>query len=184
MINSITVYACGKINLYLNVLSKLPDGYHTVDNVMQAVSLHDTLSLSPKSDGISIDCSDPSIPPSENLAYRAAELFYRRFPDIHAGLHIDLKKNIPVSAGLAGGSSDAAAVLVGMNLMYGTKLSDDELCGLATMLGMDVPFCVMGGCRRASGRGEILSPLPNMPKCLILIAIGTERISTAWAYRQ
>ena len=184
MINSITVYACAKINLFLNVLSRLPDGYHTVDNVMQAVSLHDTLILTPAAKGISLECSDPSLSiPEDNLTFKAASLFFKRKVQT-GGISIQLKKNIPVAAGLAGGSSDAAAVLVGMNLLFGTKMSEEELCALGAEIGMDVPFCVTGGCRRAKGRGEILSALAPMPKCLILIAIGSERISTAWAYGQ
>ena len=185
MIDSITVYACAKINLFLDVLSKLPDGYHEIDTVLQAVSLYDTVTLAPQARGISLFCSDPSLSSfADNLAFRAAALFYQRCPDLHTGVNIQLKKNIPIAAGLAGGSSDAAAVLVGMNLLFGAGLSEDELCSLGERLGMDVPFCVMGGCRHAVGRGEILSPLPVMPKCLILIAVGSEKVSTALAYRQ
>ena len=185
MIDSISIYACAKINLFLNVLSKLPDGYHSVDNVMQAVSLYDTVVLRPGASGITLDCPDVDLPsPRDNIAWKAAELFMSACPSAADGVDISIKKSIPSAAGLAGGSSDAAAVLVGMNLLFGAGLDEDDLCAIGTRLGMDVPFCVMGGCRRAQGRGEILSPLPPMPKCRILIAIGRDRISTGWAYSQ
>ena len=183
MTDNITVRARAKINLFLNVLSKREDGYHEVDNVMHSVTLCDEVTLRRRGEGVTLSCSDPALSsPEENIACRAASLFFRRFPELKAGIDINIEKRIPVAAGLAGGSADAAAVLSGMDRLFGTGMTEHELRELGTMIGMDVPFCLTGGCSRASGRGELLSPLPRMPECLILIAVGRERISTPRAY--
>ncbi len=186
MLNEIRYLAAAKINLYLRVLRRLPNGYHEIDTVMQAVSLFDEVILSPRERGIKLTCSDISLArePIKNLAFRAAALFYQRCPNIRTGVNITLKKNIPIAAGLAGGSADAAAVLVGMNLLFGAGLSEAELCGLGVRIGMDVPFCIMGGIKRGQGMGERLSECEPMPDCRILIAIGAERINTAEAYKR
>ncbi|MBQ9080484.1 MAG: 4-(cytidine 5'-diphospho)-2-C-methyl-D-erythritol kinase [Clostridia bacterium] len=181
--NSYMVAAPAKINLYLDVTSRREDGYHEILSIMQTVSLCDEIFLERvDSEGIELICDDPALPAdSKNIAYRAAELFLKH-ACINCGIRISLRKTIPAAAGLAGGSADASAVLRGLNAMFGKPFSIDGLCGMAAALGADVPFCVRGGCMKAEGIGEKLSPLPCMPDCSIVISCPDARVSTPAAY--
>ncbi len=174
--------AFAKINLSLDVLGTLPNGYHEVKMVMQTVSLYDSVELTKNDGGINLSCSLKFLPTnSDNLAYRAAESFFKE-TGIDGGVDIYLKKHIPVGAGLAGGSSNAAAVLLGLNKLYSASLSTKKLCEMGTALGADVPYCIIGGTRLAEGIGEKLSPLPPLPDCYIVLVKPSFSISTKWVY--
>lgn len=164
-------------------MGKRPDGYHEVSMVMQSVSLHDTLQLERIPEGIELSIDVPWLEADEtNLAYRAAAkiLAYGR---VSGGVRIQLQKRIPMAAGLAGGSADAAAVLRGVNELYRLNLSLDELCSLAAQLGSDIPFCLCGGTMLATGRGEVLKRLPPVPAFWVVLAKPPISVSTAWAYQ-
>lgn len=177
------IEAHAKINLALDVLGKRPDGYHQVEMIMQSVSLADTVTLTEVPGEIKLTASEARLPcNSDNLAYRAAALL-RDTLHIDKGVVIHLEKRIPIAAGLAGGSSDAAAVLKGLNQLWQLGLSMDELMRLGAKLGSDIPFCVSGGTMRAYGRGELLEPLPAMPKAFVVLAKPFVGVSTAWVYR-
>ena len=175
--------AMAKINLALDVLGKRPDGYHDVRMIMQTVTMYDDIELSKKPEpGIELRTNLPFIPTDEkNLAYRAARLLMDE-AGVKEGLRIDLHKFIPVSAGLAGGSTDAAAVLVGVNSMFRLGLSMEDLMKRGAALGADVPFCVMRGTALAEGIGEKLTRLPSAPECSVLIAKPGISVSTKAAY--
>ena len=178
----LTLKAYAKINLALEVLGKRPDGYHEVAMIMQSVSLHDTLILSLQESDITLMCDRPELPcDHSNLAYRAAELLRREF-GVTQGVQIELTKRIPLAAGLAGGSTDAAAVLKGLNRLWGLALSPAELEQLAARLGSDVPFCLWGGTSLATGRGEMLTPLPDFTGHGVVLANPSLQVSTAWVY--
>lgn len=180
---SICVRGYAKINLHLDVVGKMENGYHRVETVMQTVSLYDDVTLSRKKEGgFSLRCNVRDVPTDgRNLAIRAAQLFCEA-TGVSEHLDIAIDKRIPMAAGMAGGSADAAAVLIGMNRLNGELLSVDELCALGGRLGADVPFCIVGGTAYADGRGEILHPFPSMPACAIVIACAGEGVSTPWAY--
>lgn len=175
--------APAKINLTLDVLYKREDGYHEVEMVMTMIDLADRLTLKPIDENrIVIESQAGYIPLDEkNLAYQAAQLLKQRF-GIKQGIKIYIEKNIPVAAGLAGGSSDAAATLRGLNRLWGLNLPVDELMELGGELGSDVPFCVKQGTALASGRGEIITPLPSPPSCWVIIAKPPISVSTADVY--
>jgi len=179
----LTVQANAKINLTLDVLHKRPDGYHQVEMIMQAIELADTLRFEEKCKGdISIASNIPHLPcDHRNLAYKAAILI-KETCQIEKGVHIILEKRIPMSAGLAGGSTDAASVLLGLNQLWNLGLSMQELEVLGARLGSDVPFCLRGGTMLATGRGEILEPLAPMPPCYVVLAKPRMGVSTAWVY--
>jgi len=163
--------ALGKINLGLDVLGKRENGYHDVRMVMQTVYLYDQIRIEKRKEpGISLSTNLFYLPVNENnLAYRAASLLMEEF-HIKEGVKITLDKHIPVAAGMAGGSSNAAAVLFGINRMFSLGLSQKDLMERAVSLGADVPYCIMRGTVLAEGIGEILTPLPNMPKCHVLLS--------------
>ena len=178
----LTLQAHAKINLALEVLGKRPDGYHEVAMIMQSVSLHDTLRLSLQETDITLICDRPELPcDNGNLAFRAADLLRREF-DVARGVRIELTKRIPLAAGLAGGSTDAAAVLKGLNRLWRLALSPAELEQLAARLGSDVPFCLWGGTSLATGRGEVLAPLPDFAGHGVVLANPPLQVSTAWVY--
>ena len=183
--DKIELKALGKINLGLDVLGKRPNGYHDVRMVMQTIYLYDQIIMEKKKEsGIEISTILFYLPVNENnLAYRAARLLMDEF-DIHTGVKISLTKHIPVAAGMAGGSSNAAAVLYGMNRMYGLGLSMEELMERGVTLGADVPYCIMRGTVLAEGIGEILTPLPAMPKCQIVVAKPPVSVSTKMVYEK
>ena len=176
--------AYAKVNLTLAVGEKRPDGYHEVVSVMQRVSLHDTLTAERTASGISLTCSDPALPAGEeNLAHRAAALFFRE-TGITGGAALALEKSIPSQAGLGGGSSDAASVLLALRRLYAPALSDTALEAMAAALGSDVPFFIRGGTQLATGRGEVLSPLPPLTEGWFVIVKPPESFSTAAMYRR
>jgi 4-diphosphocytidyl-2-C-methyl-D-erythritol kinase len=175
--------APAKINLCLSVLGRRPDGYHEVEMVMQAVGLYDEVTVRLAESGIAVRCDSDTIPTGEgNIAYRAA----REMIDLSggpSGIAIEIKKNIPVAAGLGGGSSDAAAVLVACNRLLGAGLGRDRLTEIGTRLGMDVPFFLYGPTALAKGRGEILTSLLSPPKFWVLLVNPGFETSTAWVYK-
>ncbi|SMC72423.1 4-diphosphocytidyl-2-C-methyl-D-erythritol kinase [Sporomusa malonica] len=179
-----TIKAYAKINLALDVLYKRPDGYHEVAMIMQAISLNDTVALTSQPATINLSVNIPSLAAdTSNLAYRAAALL-KEYTQTEQGVHIYLEKRIPLAAGLAGGSADAAAVLKGLNQLWELNLSLDELSKLAARLGSDVPFCLYNGTMLATGRGEVLEPLPPMPHCYVVLAKPAIEVPTAWVYGQ
>ena len=176
--------ATAKINLGLDVLRKREDGYHDLRMVMQMTGMFDRISMFPRArrPGISFRTNLPYIPANENnLAYRAAKILMDEF-EVSDGLSINLQKFIPVAAGLAGGSTDAAAVLVGTNKLFHLGLSLEELMVRGKKLGADVPYCLLGGTALAEGIGEVLTPLPDMPSCSILLAKPPVSVSTKEVY--
>lgn len=178
----VSLKAHAKINLALDVLGKRPDGFHEVAMIMQAISLHDIVSLSLQEENITLSCDCPELPcDRSNLAYRAAELLQQEV-GVKKGAHIELTKKIPLAAGLAGGSSDAAAVLKGLNSLWRLSLSRTELEALAARIGSDVPFCLWGGTALATGRGECLEPLPDFQGIGVVLANPPLQVSTAWVY--
>ena len=181
--DEISLKALAKINLGLDVIGKREDGYHDVRMIMQTIHLYDRVEIKKiKSPVIRVETNLYDLPINEdNLVYKAAKLMRDEF-DIKEGVRIVLQKFIPVAAGLAGGSSDAAAVLVGMNRIFQLGLKQEKLMELGLRLGADIPFCVMRGTALAEGVGEILTPLPPMPKCPVLIAKPPVSVSTKFVY--
>ena len=181
----IELKALGKINLGLEVLGKRDNGYHDVRMVMQTVYLYDQITIKKrKKPGIGLETNLYYLPVNENnLAYRAAKLLKDEF-HIEEGVSIRLEKHIPVAAGMAGGSSNAAAVLFGMNRMFGLGLTAEELMERGVLLGADVPYCIMRGTVLAEGIGEILTPLSPMPKCYVLLAKPPVAVSTKLVYEK
>lgn len=185
---SYTLIAPAKINLHLEILGIRPDNYHELVMIMQTVDLADRVELkSIDTDDIILHCGHPDVPLDRtNLAYRAAELMQQEFPDAfvkYGGVEITLHKHIPIAAGLAGGSGNAAAVLVGIDLLWELGLTQSSLQELGAKLGSDVPFCISGGTAIATGRGESISPLASLEG--IFVVLGKYRsleVSTPWAY--
>ena len=179
------VQAHAKINLYLDVIGKRPDGYHEIETIFHSIGLHDEIYLRKRADRqITVHCEHPHVPcDPRNLAYRAAKLLLDDIPDLN-GVEITILKRIPVAAGLGGGSANAAAVLCGMNALFDLGFTQTDLMQLGVQLGADVPFCILGGAALGRGIGEILSPLPPVNGAWILLANPGFEISTAWVYRQ
>lgn len=181
---TIRLYAPAKINLRLKVLAKRDDGYHQIDTVMQSISLSDEITIDVAEEGLTV-IGPPHLPQGRgNLCYRAAQAFCGVW-HVKGGLRIHLNKYIPVQAGLGGGSSDAAAVLVGLNRLFGQPLGLEELTKLAAALGSDVPFFLYGGTARATGRGEVIEPLDDAkPWWLRIIkppyGLSTPEVYSAW----
>lgn len=176
------IEAPAKVNLTLKVLGKRADGYHELETVMQQISLRDRVMLQPADHGISLESNSVDIPADENnLAWRAARLLFDEF-SLPAGLKIFIEKNIPVGAGLAGGSTDAAAVIEGINRLWSLGLSQAQMCELGLRLGSDVPFCLVGGTALARGRGEILTPLPGGLHLDMVLVKPAFQLSTAEIY--
>ncbi len=184
---SVTEKAYAKINLYLDIVGKRDDGYHDLITVMQEISLCDEVELCLcASPSITLSCEGDShnIDMHKNLAYIAAEAFCRRLgADAAQGVNIVLKKNIPISAGLGGGSADAAAVLRGLNRLFGEPFTTNELCEIGMTIGSDVPFCIVGGAQICRGRGETVGEVRGLEDCNILVAMGGTKLSTSEQYR-
>ena len=177
--------AYGKLNLTLDVLSRREDGYHDMKMIMQTVDLCDDITVTLGTEERSCTCDIANIPAdSSNLAYRAAELFLSRWGRPQDGFSIHIQKRIPMQGGMAGGSADAAAVLRAMNRLSDNAFSMDELMEMALQLGSDVPFCLMGGTALAEGRGEILTKLPPMPACYIVLLKPEFSVSTPRLFAQ
>lgn len=181
--DQIRLKAMAKINLGLDVVRRREDGYHEVRMIMQNIGLYDSVFMKkPDSDEIRVSTNLYYLPTNENnLVYKAAKLLKDEF-GLTTGVTIELQKHIPVAAGMAGGSSDAAAVLYGMNQLFSLKLSQQELMDRGVRIGADVPYCIMRGTALSEGIGEILTPLPPMPRCPILIAKPGISVSTKYVY--
>jgi 4-diphosphocytidyl-2-C-methyl-D-erythritol kinase len=186
---SYSLLAPAKINLYLEIIGDRPDGYHELAMILQSIALADRIDLRANgTDQIRVHCDDPQVPAdNSNLAYQAAALMATQFPDAYnryGGVDITLHKHIPMGAGLAGGSTDAAAVLAGVDLLWKLGLTQTEIQELAAQLGSDIPFCVTGGTAIATGRGEKLAPLPSLDRLhAVLAKYHSIGVSTAWAYK-
>lgn len=179
----IKLKAMAKINLGLDVVRKREDGYHEVRMIMQTIRMYDQIMLTEqKETGIKVKTNVSFLPVNEdNLVYKAAKLLMDEF-QVTSGVEIDLRKFIPTAAGMGGGSSDAAAVLVGVNRMFKLGLSKQQLMERSVAIGADVPFCVLRGTALAEGIGEVLTPLPPLPKCFVLIAKPPINVSTKFVY--
>lgn len=176
--------AYAKINLGLDVLGRRADGYHEVKMVMQTVDICDVLTFERKKSGITISTDSGELPTDgDNLIYKAVKLLFDKY-GIEEGISIHLQKKIPIAAGMAGGSSDAAAALKGINEIFQLGCSLEELKELGVKIGADVPYCVMGKTALAEGIGEKLTALPSMPDCLLLVAKPDINVSTKYVYAQ
>ena len=185
--NEITLEAYAKINLGLDVLRKREDGYHEVDMIMQTLTLQDTLTLKKiEEDTVVLRSADgkeiPDVPlDASNLISKVITSLREEF-GIKEGVEAILTKRIPVAAGMAGGSTDAAAAYRGINALFDLGLDTEELCKRAVAFGADIPYCIKGGTARSQGIGEILTPLPDMPACYILVAKPEVNVSTGFVY--
>jgi len=180
----LTVDANGKINLALNVIRKREDNYHDIDTIMQQIDLKDTITIRDRKKGIKIECNIPEVPlDSSNLVYSAWEKMKEK-TGINRGIHIIIKKNIPVASGLAGGSTDAAAVLKGLNKFWKTDMTEEELMDIGASVGADIPFCIMGGTALARGIGERLIELNSFSNKFILLANPGIPVSTVEVYKK
>lgn len=178
--------AYAKINLVLNIGDLRPDGYHDIQTIMQSLELHDDVTVEQTGGtGITVNASVDTIPTDEsNLAVKAVKAFAAKTGVPADGLSIHIEKRIPVAAGLGGGSSDAAATLRALNVLYETNLSVDELAEIGIEVGSDVPFCVHGGCAYVEGKGDMVVPTTPMPQCIIVIGKPDLAISTEKMYQR
>ena len=176
--------AYAKINLGLDVLRRREDGYHEVKMIMQTVDIWDRLTFCASGEpGVELSVGDAALPTGEdNLIYRAAELLIKE-KNIKKGVKITLEKNIPVAAGMAGGSTDAAAVFHGLNELFDLSMSREDMKKLGVRIGADVPYCIMGGTAISEGIGERLTPLPAPPSCILVVAKPDIDVSTKFVYQ-
>lgn len=179
---SLKTYA--KINLTLDVTGKREDGYHNIDSVFEEISIYDTVSVATNDSGrITVSCSVPGIPCDEhNIVYKAASIFFEETGIKNPGVHIHIEKNIPSQAGMGGGSTNAAGVFRILDKLFETNLSDEKLCEIAVRSGADTPFFIRGGLAHLSGIGDIIKPLSSLSEHYIVVAKGTEGVSTPAAY--
>ncbi|MBR6709108.1 MAG: 4-(cytidine 5'-diphospho)-2-C-methyl-D-erythritol kinase [Clostridia bacterium] len=185
MADRLAVRACAKINLFLDITARREDGYHLLNSVMQQISLADVLdiTMSGKGDEIHLTSDHGALACDEsNLIWRAANAFWNELGE-RRNLSVHLKKNIPMAAGMGGGSADCAAMLRALNRLCGDPFSRERLCEIGATLGADVPFCVLGSTARAEGIGEKLTPLHPMPHAYLVVAMGPEQMPTPAAYR-
>ena len=175
--------AYAKVNLGLDVLRKREDGYHELRMIMQTVDLYDTLTLvKTQEEGIVMTCNVEGLPCDEsNLVCKAAKLMFEEY-GLPGGISMHLEKRIPMAAGMAGGSTDAAAVFNGINELYALGVSKEKLCELGVKVGADVPYCIVGGTALSEGIGEVLTMLPNVPDCVVLIAKPDFDVSTKYVF--
>ncbi len=174
--------ANAKINLTLDVLGKREDGYHLIDSVFQSVSLCDEVTVN-KAKRITVACTNSTICDESNIAYTAAKKFFE-YVGIVGGAEIVIEKHIPLASGMGGGSADAAAVIVALDKLYDTDLSQDALCEIGLSVGADVPFCIVGGTARVGGIGEQMVKLYDMPDCALLLIKQGQKLSTADMYKK
>ena len=178
----ILVKAYAKVNFYLDVIRRRPDGYHDIETIFQSISLHDTLKFMPNPTEVEVTTGHPDLPAQEqNLVYKAATLF-REETETQCGATIALEKNIPIGAGLAGGSTDAAATLAALNLLWESDCDEETMLRVAARTGSDVPFCLVGGTAAGSGRGERLLKLPSVGERWLVIVTPPFSVSTADVY--
>lgn len=184
--NEIKLQAPGKINFGLDIIGKTENGYHLLKMVMQSVKLSDTITIKKLKDGnstITLTTNNKELPTnSDNLIYKAAKLLMDEF-NIEDSIHIHLEKRIPIAAGMAGGSTDAAAVLKGMNTLFSLSLSQDDLMKRGVTLGADIPYCIIGGTALSEGIGEILTPISTSLQGYIILVKPPINVSTKWAYQ-
>jgi len=181
MRDRVTVLAPAKLNLALDVVGILPGGYHALDMTMQAISLYERVVIR-RSPYLDLTLPGSNVKPGPgNTAIKAALAFFH-YTGLLAGADITIYKNVPVRAGMAGGSADAAAVLVGLNELYGARLSMSELCALGAGIGADVPFALMGGTCRVQGLGDLIKALPPMPECWFTVVMPDYGVSTPEAF--
>lgn len=182
----IKVKAYAKINLLLDIINRRTDGYHDLFMIMQSIGIYDTVTVSQtKSKSITITCNIDDIPLDEhNIAYKAADAFFKSTKIKNKGINIDIVKRIPHAAGMAGGSADGAGVLVALNQLTNANLSDDELCKIGVKIGADVPFCIKGGTLLAQGIGDVLNKVKPLKRCYIVIAKPDCGVNTGFAYKQ
>ena len=179
--NSVTVLAPAKLNLALDVMGLLPNGYHDLDMTMQTITLYERVVLR-RSPYLNLTLPGSTVAPNnKNTAIKAALAFFH-YTGLLAGVDITIYKKVPVRAGMAGGSADAAAVLVGLNALYGAKLSMSELCALGAKVGADVPFALMGGTCRVQGVGDLIKALPPCPDCWFTVVMPDYGVSTPEAF--
>ena len=179
--NSVTVLAPAKLNLALDVVGLLPNGYHDLDMTMQAITLYERVVLR-RSPYLNLTLPGSTVAPNnKNTAIKAALAFFH-YTGLLAGVDITIHKKVPVRAGMAGGSADAAAVLVGLNALYGARLSMSELCALGAKVGADVPFALMGGTCRVQGVGDLIKALPPCPDCWFTVVMPDYGVSTPEAF--
>lgn len=175
--------AYGKVNITLDVVGKREDGYHLLKMIMQNIDIYDVITIEKIESGIEITCNKPYVPTDErNLAYKAAKLFKDTF-NITSGVSINIKKNIPVAAGLAGGSTDCAAVLKIMNKLFQVNANNEKLMELGVKLGADVPYCINGGTALCEGIGEVLTPLKPFKNHIIVLVKPPFGVSTKEVYK-
>lgn len=180
---SVTVLAPAKLNLSLDVVGTLPNGYHDLDMVMQTIDLYERLELR-RSQYLNLRMPGSFVPVNDkNTAVKAAIAFFN-YTGLLAGVDITIHKKVPVRAGMAGGSADAAGVLVGLNELYGARLSMSELCAIGAGIGADVPFALMGGTCRVRGVGDLIKPLPPCPDCWFVVVMPSVGISTPEAFQR
>lgn len=176
--------AYAKINLGLDVIGVKPNGYHIVKMIMQNIGIYDELTFEKSKEGILLKMDTLNLPnDGNNLIYKTTKLMKEEY-DIQEGVIIHLKKKIPIAAGMAGGSSDAAAVIKGINQLFGLSLTIDEMCKIGVRIGADVPYCIMGGTALAEGIGEELTALPDAPKATLLVAKPDINVSTKEVYEK
>ena len=184
MVDSITILANAKLNLSLDITGRRPDGFHTLEMVMQSVDIYDTVTLNLAATGISVSCDNEKISNgTENIAYKAAAIFFDA-TGIDSGVSIKIKKRIPIAAGLGGVGADAAAGLTGLNRKHGLPLAPEELEKLGLKAGADVPFCLTGGTQLAEGVGSILNPLPELQNCAFIVVKIGRKPSTGEMYKR
>lgn len=180
--NGYQIKAYAKVNLGLDVVRRLPDGYHQVKMVMQSVGIHDELTMEKTEKGIVLTTDSEELPTGgNNLICKAVKLMQETY-GIREGVRIHLRKQIPIAAGLAGGSTDAAAAMKGMNRLFALNISTQRLMELGVAIGADVPYCILGGTALAEGIGEKLTRLMDMPDCFILAAKPDINVSTKYVY--
>jgi 4-diphosphocytidyl-2-C-methyl-D-erythritol kinase len=181
--NALVIPSPAKINLFLKVMKRRPDGYHEIVSLMSPVSLFDTVFMAFDQSTTSVECTHPMVPQGEgNLAYRAASLFFEAV-SIDDGVAVFIDKKVPVAAGLGGGSSNAAAVLLGLNQHYGSPLDDEQLRAIAIKIGADVPFFLLRTAAIARGIGDRLEVYEGLPRTPVVLVCPPRAVSTAWVYK-
>ena len=179
--NMLKIMACAKINLSLDITGIREDGYHLISSVMQSVDLHDTIIINKCENGIKVVSSDNTLGNADDICFKAAQLFFEK-SGVVGGAEIIVTKNIPLSAGLGGGSADAAAVLIGLNKLFNTPLDNNELSKAALSLGADVPYFLFGGTVLVGGIGEVCEKIMDIPDCFIVLAKREQKKSTKHMY--
>ena len=180
----ISIKAAAKVNLMLDLTAVLENGYHSIYTVMQSIGLFDTITVeTTDSDKITLSCSDESMPTdNKNTTWKAAEFFFEHIGSETKGVNIHIDKNIPSQAGMAGGSADAAAVIVALDKLFNTNLREEELLSIGEKVGADVPFCILGGTRLCLNKGEVMAKLPDFNPCYMVIVKPDQGVSTKEAY--